>query len=176
MSSTLLRQVALMTLTLTCAGVACGSPTDNSDGGNGSCSITLTGAQAASLDCSVLVTFGVNENTSVLTLINTAGSPDVHVSIGSPGEPTAKTYHITDTGVFGSILVTSGTSLWLAVAPDAASQSPASGSFTLTVSSLSLLTSDALAKQYRAHGSLTATLPSEAPSTATGTVTLNATF
>jgi hypothetical protein len=178
MKATLTRcQMALVTVVLI-AAAGCGSSTDSGDGGgNGDCTISLTGAQAASLDCSsALAIFAADENASVFTISNTAGSPGVLVTIKSPGEPGTTTYHSGDAGELGSVVVNGGTSAWAAVTADPSSQTAAAGSFTLTISSESTLSSDVQGKVFRVHGSLAATLPAVPSSAATGTVTLNATF
>ena len=177
MNSTLRRaELALLLMTLL-GPAACGSSTDGNGGGNGACTIVLTGAQTGSYDCaSVLAIFASPSNLSAVHFSTSGSSPVVNVALQLPGELTTKTYRSTDTGAIGSVVVDlNNTSAWTAVA-DPSSQTPLVGSYALTISSVSTLSSDASGKVFRVHGSVTATLPSLASTAATGTVTVNATF
>jgi hypothetical protein len=182
MTSTLRRaEVALLLMALL-GPAACGSSTDNgsdggNDGGNSACTIALTGAQTGSYDCaSVLAIFASDSSLSAVDFSTSTGSPVVNVALRFPGELTTKTYRSTDAGAVGSVVVNlNNMSAWIAVV-DPSSQTPIVGSFVLTISSVSTLSSDANGKVLRVHGSLTATLPSLASTAATGTVTVNATF
>jgi hypothetical protein len=168
--------IALLTAVLTFAATS-GRPTDTGSGLQAACTLTLTGAQTGSSSCSrVIAIFAPDSNISAVNFSSSGGSPVVNVSIRMSGELTTKTYRSTDAGVIASVMVNrNNTSLWLAVI-DPSSRKPAAGSFTLTISSVSALSSGAQGKVFRVHGSLTATLPGSAPTKTAGTVTLHATF
>lgn len=174
-----LMQPSAYVMTLAVAAmVACSSSDNTGPGGSGSCSITLSGAQTGSPECSGVTTiWTADENKFVFGFFTSlAASPAVIVSVSAPGEPTARTYQLTDTGELGSAVVTNGNNSWLAQTDDPAAGSAATGSYTLTISSISTITSAAEGKVYRAHGTFTATLQADAQSGTTGTVTLKATF
>lgn len=167
------RAMSLMSAALNCTA-ACGHSTG---GGDGACTVALTGAQTGSSKCSnVLAIFARDSNFSAVNFSNTGGSPVVNISIRFPGEPATKTYRSADAGEVASVMVNlNNTSVWAAVV-DPSSRKPVVGSFTLTISSMSTLSSAGRGKVLQVHGSLTATLPSMPSTAATGTVTLHATF
>ena len=154
---------------------ACGgSDGTGPGGGGGNCSITLTGAQSTSLDCSQpLAAWTSADDLTDFGFTVTTGSPTVVVSISFPGRPSTRSYNNTDTGAAAALAVDAGGPGWQAGIAEA---SPNIGSYTLTISSLSTLSSASDGIVYQAHGTLTATLEPDATSGASGTVTLNASF
>ncbi len=154
---------------------SCSSASTNSSGTG--CSFTLSGALTGTPGCTPLGTFWTSDDnkTAFGFTPNFSSDPAVLVTIAVAGEATATTYHETDAGAVAGISVSSsGGSQWAMQTADGGT--PASGSYTLTFSSVSTITSDAGTKVYQVHGTLTATLPAVAGSGATGTVTLKATF
>ena len=164
----------LMALALAATG-ACGNSSDTGGGGNNNCNVTLSGAQTASLDClAPTVVWSAAENMGAVG-IEPDGPPRVLISFGVPGQLATTSYHSTDPGLTVGLSITDGTNTkqWLA---GAAVGAPATASATLTITSLSTTSSNADGKIYAAHGKVTATLEADPASSATGTVTLNATF
>ena len=167
------RAVALLAMTLIGA-TACSSSTDD-DGGNtnGKCSVTLSGAETASLSCSAATAaWDATDNLTALGILPT-GSPLVIVSFGLAGQPATKTYQDTEPGAVVAIAISDGTKGWVA---SVGGGEPTVGSVSLTITSLSTTVSTADGKVYAAHGTLTATLQPDSTTSATGTVTLRATF
>jgi hypothetical protein len=155
---------------------SCSSDGTNTSGGTG-CSFTLSGALTGTPACTPLGTFWTSDDnkTAFGFTPNFSGDPAILVTIATAGQAATGTYHETDVGAVAAISVSSTNgNQWAMQTADGGT--PASGSYTLTFSSVSTVTSDAATKVYQVHGTLTATLPAVAGTSATGTVTLRATF
>ncbi len=171
MSSTFMRQIALLTVTLIGAA-AWGSSTDTGNaGGNGGCTVTLSGAQAASLGCSdASIGWSAPDNATGFS-IPISGPPQVIISGRLPGQPATKTYHSSDGAVVLGLVVSDGTNAW-----GTGVSGTTINSATLRFTSLRTTISAAKARTYEAHGTITATLAPDPSTPAAGTVTVNATF
>jgi hypothetical protein len=176
----LLIALALASLTA-CGGSGGSGGTDPGDGnGNGSggsssggsgdpvsCTVTLGGAQTGSAVCTDLaLVWTSNNNTSSFGFKAVSGTDTVTAAVFFPGEPTATTY---DDAVGASAVfsVINGSALWTGGVP--------AGTWTLTISSVSLINAVSEFKKYQVHGALAATLQ-PASGTDPTPVTLNATF
>jgi len=166
-------------LVFAAALAACGGSSSNltNPGQSQSCTVTLSGAVTGTFDCKPATTAWSSSNNqggftfSVGSGSGTTAAPSITVAIGVTGEPQAKTYHSTDSGVSAGLTVSTGSSsVWFA-------QAPSNGSFALTFSSVSnaqTATSNGVTgKVYDGEGTLTATLKS---ATGGADVTLSATF
>ncbi|HEY4320172.1 MAG TPA: hypothetical protein VGM77_03250 [Gemmatimonadales bacterium] len=161
------------------AVAACSSDSSDTGGsGSTSCSFQLSGGLSGSPTCTPLGTFYVADGNMTEFGFTPAfgGDPSTLVAISFTGQPSQKTYHETDAGTVAAISVSSGSSAWAMQTADTANGIPATGSFVLTVTSVSTITTASAGNSYQLHGTLTATLPAEAGTSATGTVTLKATF
>lgn len=174
MKSTLMRCGIALTVALI-GSTACGNSNDPGDaGGNGTCNVTLSGAQTASLDCSAAtVAWSAEDNVTLVGVLPDDHVPLVIISFGVPGQPATTSYHNGDAGVVIALAVSDGTNGWTAATEDGGGTT---GSATVTITSLSTTVSNADGKVYAAHGTVTATLQPDPSTAATGTVTLNATF
>ncbi len=162
-------------------GVLSGCSSDNGTGSDGGgttgCTITLTGAQTGSPPCSgVTVIWTSDDNKFAFGFYTATGDTTVTGSLAAPGEPAKTTYQSTDATLLGSAVVDNGENGWLAQSADPSSDTPAVGSFTLTITSLSTMVSNSDGKVYTAHGTFTATLPASTDTGATGTVMMKVTF
>jgi hypothetical protein len=180
------RSIVAMTLSLA-AVVACGGSDNtgpdgsggtgiggNNGSGNGACTITLSGAQTGSFDCSnVLAAWTSDDNITDFGFISSGSSANIVASIGFTGKPSKTTYKDTDTGAGAAVAVQIGSTGWTAGVAEA---SPKTGSYALTISSMSVLSSAADGEVYTVHGTLSATLDPDPSTGASGSVTLNATF
>ncbi len=164
------RTAVALTLALV-ATVACsGSNTtgDNNGNPNGGCTITLSGPQSGSPACSNFsAVLDRGENRTGFTFSSTSGATTLTVSVSVAGEPTTGTFG-KNAGADGVLILRNGTSEWGA--------DNASGTYSVTITSVSLTQTTPTLKVYTAHGTMAATLAPVDGTPATGTVTLNATF
>lgn len=157
-----------------CGGSDGTGPSGATGNSSGTCTITLSGAQTGSFECSnVLAAWTSDDNITHFGFISTGGTATAIASIGFPGKPFTATYKDTDAGAGAAVVVRIGNSGWEA---DVAEASAKMGSYALTISSKSTLSSAADGEVYTVHGTLTATLDPDPSTDASGTVTLNATF
>ena len=167
----------LSVLTALALAACGGSTTPGNPGQSQSCSVTLSGAVTGTFDCKPATTvWSSGNNTGGFTFnvgsgAGTAAAPSISVAIGFSGEPQAKAYQSTDSGMQAGVTVNTGsTSVWYATAPSGGSS--AVGSYTLTFTSVSNAVSTTsngqTAKAYDGEGTLTGTLKS-----ATGGADLN---
>jgi hypothetical protein len=156
------------------AAAGCGSSTTD-DGGNsnGACSIKLTGAVTATYACTVpaFAAYTPGDGESAIGFSYTAGTSNtVAVAIGFTAQIAKGTYTNATSTITGGVTVTNGSNSWYAIAGGGTT----TGTFTLTITSLTTLGSTTSGTSYTAHGTLTGTLP---PTAGTGaSVTVNATF
>jgi hypothetical protein len=92
------------------------------------------------------VSFGAN-------VAGTAATPQVVVGVGFQGEPSVKSYSSSDPGARTGVSVMSGGKAFFSDA------STAIGSWTLVLTSVSVVTSTSVEKIYTVHGSLDSTCP-----------------
>jgi hypothetical protein len=170
MTPTMTRHGALGLTLVVAAALGCGGSDSTGPGSNNkiTCSITLTGAETGSPVCSnVAAVLTTNDNKTLFGFDGANGLDTVSVAVGFTGAPTVTTYD-TDAGASAVLFVENGTTLWTA--------NSSVGSWSLTISSVSTLTSGAGLTGYTVHGTLTATLEPAIVSTSIGPVTLDATF
>jgi len=146
-----------------------------------SCAITLSGALTRRVRCSVEPVYDASSNEFVLHLgvessnADRVGSP-ISVAVGFRGEPRIATYRKTDPGAKSVMYAYSSTYLeeWSeTVAGPGAPQ----GKHALTIASVGTPFCLSSSKGYpQIQGTLDATLPASPSSTASGTVSLRATF
>jgi len=169
--------VLVLVVSLACGGTGT-NPTNT-----GACSITLSGAVTGTFPCASAATGGYDHASNESAVDFTAGSaasasnttPDITVAIGFSGSMQNGTFTSTGSGAGGGVVVDGNPgSVWAATVASGAN--PATGSYTLVVSSNTTLAGNTSGSVYTVHGTLDATLPAVQGSSATGTVTLHATF
>ena len=154
--------------------LGCGGALSAATGGP--CTITLTGARTGTYDCSAARSAAWQSSGNQTGVgLNVPGDPIISVSVVFSGEAHTGVFHSTDSGVEGGAAVTrsNGTEAWEASVDP---QSGSVGSFTLNLTAVSVTTMSTSGKVYTAHGTVDATLPASAGSSATGVVTLHAAF
>ena len=172
------RSILAAAVTLSLA--ACGGTTPGGGlGQSNGCSVTLSGAQTGTYDChSAFAIWDATKNQGGFTFSVSAGgtTPQITVAIEFTGEPHSGTISNTDTGASGGLTVylSSGGSgtYWAALTDTSNSQ----GSYSLKFSGVSTTYSTTSGKTYNTDGTLDATMPAVSGTSATGTVTLHATF
>lgn len=162
--------------------LACGSSSDVSSPGGSSgagCTLTVSGATAGSYGCtsrsaSSSDTTGLGY---VMMGYGTAGQtiPVIGVSFTFPDVPMAGTFTDADAdgGTSARISVTAGGDAWAAIDGTAA---PTTGTYTLVLTRATPTTVVAEGVVYAVSGRLDATLPPDPRTSATGNVTLHASF
>jgi hypothetical protein len=135
------------------------------------CSGSVSGAVHATYTCAlVMAVLDKSTNVGAFT-VNLNGTPPVAIGISFPGAPVVKTYTNTDAGAVGGISILSGKSAWMA----AVGKKPTQGSYSLKLTSVTA-GSTMGPGTYTVHGTLTATLPPMAGSSATGNAMVSITF
>lgn len=160
--------------TVLCAAAfaACGDSNDDG-GGNGACTVALTGAVTGSVTCTTAVgAYTTITNQSAVSLLTTGTAPGMALSVAFTGTLHTGAFQSNAVGALGGITVTNGNSTWFAT-PTAGSTS---GSFTVNLTTVTAISTTAQGTAYTIHGSIDATLPALAGSGTTGTVTVHATF
>ena len=146
-----------------------------------SCAITLSGALTSRVRCSVEPVYDASSNEFVLHLgvessnADRVGSP-ISVAVGFRGEPRIATYRNTDPGAKSVMYAYSSTYLdeW---SETVAGPGVPQGKHALTIASVGTPFCLSSSKGYpQIQGTLDATLPASPSSTASGTVSLRATF
>jgi hypothetical protein len=161
--------------------LACGSAVNSNPGGGLSgppCTITLSGGTTGSYGCTArLAYYSDNNDTGTVMLgygYTGQTTPAISATVNFPGMPGVRTLSDTspDAGVTARILVNSGSASWAAT--ESASAATV-GTYTLTVTKASFTT---VGDQdvYAVSGTLDATLPPVAQTSATGDVTLHVGF
>ena len=177
----LLSGLALGTAVL--AAPACSSSSKDSGGGGNNdtstCSIALTGAVTTTDDCSGVPLADYTTATGKGSLSIEHSTTDTSlasstVEIIFNGAPsTATTYTESTPGINASASVHQNSNVWR---QNVGNGGATTGTFTLKFTSLDVVTSGASGTDYTPHGTLTIVLPAVAGNTATGNVTLTATF
>lgn len=145
--------------------------------GEGSaCNETLTGAVTAQISCRSATSGWTSESNHGWVAIAQTLSPALTVGIPFAGEPQVRTYTLSDIGgALGGVTLEPG---WFAgknFLPTGVIDTL--GSYTLTLTSVRLLSSNGIAKSFVVHGELTATLKETYTGGGIGgTVILHATF
>jgi len=156
----------------------CGkSATAPTPGQTTSCTVTLGGAIAGTFDCRPAVigwTSATNTTAFGFSVTATATAPDVVVSVSWSGRPAVRAYASSDSAAQGvaEVLAAPGVE-WLASRGGAGAPQ---GSYTLTLTSVSDTVATSRGEAYLVAGTLTATLPAPPTSSASGSITLTATF
>jgi len=160
--------------------LACGSAVDSNPGGVSGppCTFTLSGGTTGSYGCTTRLAYFTdsNETGTVMLGYGYTGqtNPAISASFNFPGPPATGT--LTDAspdgGVTTRILVNSGAASWTATE---SATGATVGTYTLTVTKASItIVNDQ--DVYGVSGTLDATLPPVAQTSATGDVTLHASF
>ena len=145
------------------------------------CTVVLSGALHDTLTCSVEPVYDAIRRQSVVEIgVQSSESSRlggrVTAAVRFPGEPHVGTYRNTDRGASGAIYAYSTSYLeeWSATSGQ---QDVPQGSHTLTITNVGTPYCETGGKAYPGlRGSLAATLPASRTSTASGTVSLRATF
>jgi hypothetical protein len=171
-------KVRLVAIGVALAALGCNrSATGPQPGVSSSCTVTLSGALSGTYDCRPATTTWSNiDNTGAFTFaVYASGSrPAISVPIAWDSEPAPRTYSNTDLLAQADIAVTSAANqIWRATVGTGAA---ATGSYSLTFTSIVANLNGPSGKGYSTEGTLTATLTPVAASGATGTLTLTATF
>lgn len=190
-----MRTVATALVMLAVVGCGGGTKTPSSSGSTsgssgssgstgtsgGGCTETLSGAETATVsNCQAVGGWNASTSKSAITLSGgtfPATISQLTVGVRVSGQLVAGTYSSTDANADGSVQVvaTSGTvpPTWVATA---GGSNPPQGSWTVTVTSVELLSQSANSAAYTIHGSVAATLEPVPGSNATGTVSLTGSF
>ena len=150
-------------------------PTDTGlIGGSTSCGITLSGSLSGTFLCVAPVGSWISASNdgSVETSINPP--PSIVVTLRFLGPPAVGTRKHSDNGASSGVTITRGTAQWAAIAPTSASAGQ--GTYTLTLTSVTVVSTIFGTTTYSMHGTLDATLAPSTGSTALGNLTLHASF
>jgi hypothetical protein len=148
----------------------CSGDDDNNNTNTG-CSVALSGGLTGTYDCGTMVAaYSTAINTSSYAASITSPAA-VAIAINFPGDVATGTYTRSSANASGGIVVTSGTSSW-----SIAAGTGGTGSYTLTITSATLISSTAQGKAYTIHGTLDATIPASAGSSITTALTAHVTF
>jgi hypothetical protein len=168
---------------LALAVAACGGSSSPAFTPGGACTITLSGAQTGTYDCTnnVAAVYNPGNNQGGLMIAfkgSPTGSLDINLLPGFPGAPTTGTVSNSTSGTTGGLEfdMNSGASMWSS--PNT-TVSPATGTWTFTLTAIGPAQSTGGALEaYPIHGTLDGTLTGSAvTSTPTsGTVTVHASF
>ena len=178
----------VLVLALVCSGLGCGGSggsgsggaTDMAGGGGGGCTFTLSGSDSTTGTCTAAAGYDPSSGTNPGLAISIASSSAVfnfggQLSASNNFGAGASYNQGTVVNAAGETL--NGTAAWQVVIHDVSGM-PDQGSFTLQISdSGPVVTGNNGAMVWTSpHGTLTATMPADSGSTATGTVTAQATF
>ena len=161
----------------TSASTDCGSPV----GRTRSCAITLSGALNSRMRCSVEPVYEGSNDEFLLRLSVESSSPDrvggpVSVAVGFHGEPRVATYRNGDRGA-KSVMYAYSSSYLDEWSQTVAGPGAPQGKYALTITSVGTPFCLSSSKAYpQLQGTLEATLPASTSSSASGTVSLRATF
>ena len=149
--------------------------TGGSGGGGGSqCSITLSGAVTGTFNCNAVTAYdsGKNQGTIALTVPSPSPLSSITVGIEKPGAPMSGVWSSSDAGATAGIVVQMpGGAMPATWDVSKGNGGPDQGSYTASVT----VTATGVTG-YTSTGSLTAVLPANTQTTASGTVNLSATF
>jgi hypothetical protein len=145
------------------------------------CTVILSGALHETMTCSVEPVYDAFRRQSLVQIgVDSSDSSRLGgrltVAVRFPGEPRVGTYRNTDPGASSAIYAYSSSYLeeW---SENAGPRDAPQGSHTLTITKVGTPYCDSGGKAYPGlRGSLAATLPASSTSTASGTVSLRATF
>ncbi len=171
-------RVVLLAAAVATAGCNLNTTSVISGGGNNTtCSVSLQGALSGTYDCQPAVTtWAVSDNSGAFSfgVAASGATPAISVAIVWVGEPALRTYANTDSAAQASLTVTnsSGQSWHAAVGPGVT----ATGQYTLTFDSVSVVNTTAAGKTYAASGTMSASLQPVSGTQASGTLVVIATF
>ena len=168
---------SLVVALLSCQSSADGSSDPGSSGPP--CALTLSGGTSGSFACTLRSATWSDATDTGTVMVGYGGAGQQTPSIGAtftfPVPPRAGIFTQTDAdaGTTGQITVTLGSASWAATADASA---PAEGAFTLNLTKVLPTKLLADGEIYAFSGTLDATLPPLPQTSATGDVTLHATF
>lgn len=168
----------MVIIALAVAALGCNkSGTGPEAGVSHSCTVNLSGAASGTYDCRPAVTtWSSLDNTGAFTFAVPASGtvPAISVPIVWDSEPTTRTYTNTDPLAEADIRVTNSSGqVWRTTVGNGL---PATGTYSLTFTSVVYNLPEQGGKGYTADGTLTATLPAVTATGATAVVILTATF
>jgi hypothetical protein len=137
-------------------------------------SIKLSGAVAKTLTGNpVIAAWNKSKNRTGMTFSDVGTNHVMTGGVSFPGKPAVKTYTQTAAGSQSAVTVNQSPKLWIAVV---GGNSPTQGSYTLTVTKVTQVSTNTSGIGYLVHGTLDAKLPAVAGTGASGSVTLHVTF
>ncbi|HEY2745934.1 MAG TPA: hypothetical protein VGL86_14965 [Polyangia bacterium] len=182
---------AVLTLAMVCSGLGCGggggggggggsSAIDMAGGGSGGCTVTLSGSVSGTGTCLVTAAYDPTSSTpGVAFEINANTSPAFTFGgLLSSSNNFVDGVSYTQANVVNAAgAITMGTAAWQVVIHNVNGM-PDQGTFALDISSAGAPVSNGSGAMdwLSSHGTLNATMPADTGSTATGTVTAQASF
>jgi hypothetical protein len=164
----------LATAALAAMALSCGPSANTGD--LPPCNLTLSGAVTSAQQCRSVVATWAQVSNQTAVLMNPVGTPipTVTVAIGFTGQLRAGTFTHADAGAVGQVVVTSGASQWAAFPVSFATPQ---GTYSLIVTDPGVSTASGNGTIWPAVvGTLDATLPAIAGTSASGSVTLHLVF
>lgn len=158
------------------AWLGCNKSETSPSGISSSCSVTLSGAVSGTYDCqpaTTLWTSGSNQGGFSFGVTAATGKPAISAAVVWVGEPKDTSYTNADSAAGAQITVTSSGQIWQAQVGQGLA---ATGSYSLSFTSVVQNGGNAGGKAYAADGTLNATLPAVTASGASGVVIVTATF
>ena len=158
---------------------ACGGSNDINNNGQGTCSVTLSGAQTGTYDCQAMLgAFSSTDNKSTAGAGTTGSTPPtVSLAFAFAGDLHTGTFKDTDAGAIGITSVQTATNAFWASEVGQSNSDPKRGSYTLTLTSTGTRVAGNGGAAYLAvKGTLTAVLEPVSGTGSTGNVNLTATF
>ena len=159
--------------------LGCGSSDGSNGTGDGSisgCSLTVSGGMSGTYPCTLRAAVWSSLNDVGQVLVGrtaTADAPAISATVSFPGEPIAGTYADDNTDVTARMTVTSGTASWTM---NVGGSTPNSGAYTMVLTRVAATKASGDNQIYAVSGTLDATLPPVAGTSASGDVTLQARF
>ena len=155
----------------------------SSDGSNGTddgsiagCTLTVSGGTSGTYPCTLRAAVWSSLSDVGQILVGrtaTADAPAISVTVSFPGEPIAGTYTDDTPGAKTRMTVTSGTATWTG---NVGGSTPKSGAYTMVLTSVAATRESGDNQIYAVSGTLEATFLPVAGTSASGEVTLRATF
>lgn len=161
------------------AALGCNSATAPAGGVSATCQVTLSGAVSGSYNCYPATTLWTSASDSGGFSFGVTASgtrPLITAVVVWPGQPKDSTYTNTGSGAEAAIVVTTSANQTWTAAVGGGGGGAATGSYSLTFTSVAQNGSSAGGKGYAADGTLNATLTAVTASGASGVVILTATF
>jgi hypothetical protein len=158
--------------------VACTSQYLSNGPGNGEATVTLSSAVTGTFTGTVVCLWDGSTNTGSFAINFASPSPlaALDIDMTQPGQPTVSTWTETTAGAKSAMLVQEPGTVPPSWVMAVGATTPDQGAYSLSLTSVSILTDAGTSKAYTVHGTLNATLPAQSGTGSTGTVTLYGTF